>query len=112
MHMTLEPEGNSQVVHLSLLSGKNFSVSLSASGNGTYEAIDNITMKLREFLRRRKERAQKQQSHLDKFMLAQIDTEGTFKQWRLDDYDSVDAGDILTYEAARRRNGGYLRLVQ
>src|SRR5690606_35336296 len=72
MHMTLEPEGNGQVAHLSLLSGKTFSVSLSASGAGTFEAVDNIATKLREFLRRRKEKAQKHQYPFDKFILARM----------------------------------------
>lgn len=99
--ISFQPEGAKEQIHLNLSSGRNFSTTLSASGVGIYEAVDNLAAKLKNCLRKRKNRL-KTHSGVDKFDKALFDREQMAGSFTLDDMDAIDAADIINLESRRR----------
>lgn len=110
IHLTIEAEGVVQLVQIRLVTDKVFSTSLTATGSGAFEAIDNVAGKLRECLRRRKERLKATNTGPDKFRLASLGHEIVSKQWMSGTRDEVDAQEILAYEAERKMYGNRIHV--
>ncbi len=99
--ISFQPEGAMEQIHLNLSSGRNFSTTLSASGVGIYEAVDNLAAKLKNCLRRRKNRL-KVHGSVDKFDKATFEREQLTGSFNLDDMDTIDAAEIISLESRRR----------
>ncbi len=102
--ISFQPEGEKEHIHLNLSSGRTFSTTLTGTGLGIYEAVDNLASKLKNYLRKRKNRLKSYLSQ-DKFDKALFEREQMLSSLSTDD-DTIDAAEIINLESRRRAVSG------
>lgn len=92
-HVTFSVTRHQQTVHLSLDAGDGFGIQVEHTSEDMYASIDQLADKLTAQLKKQKEKLKDHKGNRSRplTLVAESDT------------DSVDADDILKYEAARQR---------
>jgi putative sigma-54 modulation protein len=92
-HVTFSVTRHQQTVHLSLDAGDGFGIQVEHTSEDMYASIDQLADKLTAQLKKQKEKLKDHKGNRSRPLTLVAES----------DNDSVDADDILKYEAARQR---------
>ena len=92
-HVTFSVTRHQQTVHLSLDAGDGFGIQVEHTSGDMYASIDQLADKLTAQLKKQKEKLKDHKGNRSRPLTLVAES----------DIDSVDADDILKYEAARQR---------
>jgi putative sigma-54 modulation protein len=92
-HVTFSVTRHQQTVHLSLDAGDGFGIQVEHTSEDMYASIDQLADKLTAQLKKQKEKLKDHKGNRSRPLTLVAES----------DSDSVDADDILKYEAARQR---------
>lgn len=104
IHVTFTVEKMDHQLHLSMNAGDGFALTIEEVGLDMYAVIDSAVDKLTRNLRKKKERLKEHKGSKFSKVLERATTVLRSKKVR-DEMEAIDAGDILKFEATRRRSG-------